>query len=255
MYCYIYDSFLQQPRYASQLNRIEVRLAELGLQGKTERLTILKNIGEIVELALKRGADTIVAVGNDKTVSKIVNLIAGSKATLGLIPMGEPNLVAALLGVPPGEAACDTLSKRIVKRLDLGRVNSHYFLRSIEVSGGSAVLESDQGYQISTDGPASRISIANFGPRSVLEPRSGLADPADGRLEAVIASAGAGGFGRWWRPNQPRPSVFPVKKVRVTCPTASLALVIDGEAVVKTPATVEVAPGRLKVVVGRDRKF
>src|SRR3989338_3648329 len=175
MYCYVYDSFIQQPRYASHLSRIEVRLAELGLQGKTERLTILKNIKEIVESALKRGVDTVVAVGSDQTVSKIVNLIAGSKATLGLIPLGEPNSIAALLGVPSGEAACDTLSKRIVKRLDLGRVNSQYFLRSIEVSGGSAVLESDQGYQISTSDPGSRISIANFGPRSVLEPQTSLA--------------------------------------------------------------------------------
>ncbi len=255
MYCYVCDTFLQQPRYASQLNRIEVRLAELGLSGKTERLTILKNIKEIVDSAIKRGVDTIVAIGNDQTISKIVNLVAGSKTTLGVIPIGEPQAVAGLLGIPSGEAACEILSKRIVHRLDLGRVNNRYFLRTLEVSGATAILESEAGYQISTNDPSGRISIANFGPRSVLESQAGLADPSDGRLEAVVVSSEPRRWARLIRSKRIRPSIFPVKKVRVTCPTASLSLVIDGEAVVKTPATVEVAPGQLKVIVGRNRKY
>jgi len=45
----------------------------LGLNGKIIRLGLLENINEAVENEIKRGAKTIVAVGSDKTVHKIMD--------------------------------------------------------------------------------------------------------------------------------------------------------------------------------------
>ena len=46
MYAYIFDSFLQERKYQHELGQIENRLATLGIQGKIEKMTILKNIQE-----------------------------------------------------------------------------------------------------------------------------------------------------------------------------------------------------------------
>ena len=50
--------------------------------------------------ALSDGYDTIVAVGGDGTVSRVVDEMVGSNATLGIIPTGTANLIARELQIP-----------------------------------------------------------------------------------------------------------------------------------------------------------
>lgn len=254
MYSYLYDAFVRDRRYESQVNRIEARIAELGLQGKVERLTILKNAKEIVEDSIRKGVETFIVVGDDSSISKVLTVLAKSTVTLGLIPIGPQQEISSLLGIPYGAAACETLSKRVIVKLDLGRANAQYFLRSLEVEKPSAVLESDRGYSITAFGSDDRIVIANFGTAPGFDPRSHQTDPADGQLDVVIGPAGKHSGFRFGR-STPRMSVFPVRRIRITCATESLMLVADGQNTVKTPALVEVIPGALRVIVGRDRTF
>ncbi|MFH0853815.1 MAG: diacylglycerol kinase family protein [bacterium] len=252
MYCYLHDAFLRDHRYESQINKIENRLAELGLQGKTERLTILKNMREIVQDAIKKGVDTIVAVGDDSTISKLLSLIAEKNITLGIIPMGPKQSITQMLGIPGGPAACDTLSKRIVKRLDLGKINGHYFLRSLEISKSNVMLESDRGYQISAVAGENEIRITNL-PASSQE--IGDSNPEDGFLEAIVQPTKQRGFLPMFRRQFSRASVFPLRRVRITCSNECVPLLVDNETVIKTPAAVEIAPGSLRVIVGAKRFF
>lgn len=251
MYSYIYDAFLADRKYESELIKIEARLLELGLQGRIERLTILKNLGEIISDAVKRGCKTLVVAGNDQTVSRVVSLIGDAPVTLGIIPLGEPNRIAGLLGIPTGFAACDVISRRIIERVDLGRAGSAYFLSSLDVSANVPLeLFCDGQYTVHPQG-ANTVRVVNVGFAG-----SFSTNPQDGVLEAVVEPRGRGGFfqavfGR--RTGQP--SVFPIRTVRIRSREESVPALADGQTVVKTPVTVDVAPKRLKIIVGKSRRL
>ncbi|USN53412.1 MAG: hypothetical protein H6760_04635 [Candidatus Nomurabacteria bacterium] len=253
MYCYLFDTFLRERQYEKSVHRVEARIAELGLQGKTERLSILKNAGEIVRDAVKKGVQTFVIVGDDSTIQKVLTYVAEEKVTLGIIPLGTKLEIADMLGIPHGEAACDTLSKRVIQSLDLGRINSQYFLRSLDIQSNAVQLESDQGYTISLQDPEAKIQIANFLPMQ--DERGKAGDPSDGTLEAIVSASPKKGFFTSLRGQSDHPSIFPFRKVKVTCRDASVPLVVDGEGIVKTPAQIEVVPHCLRVIVGRARHF
>ncbi|MGE0407503.1 MAG: diacylglycerol kinase family protein [Candidatus Korobacteraceae bacterium] len=71
--------------------------------------------GEQARNAITQGHDTIIACGGDGTVHEVLQGIAGSRATLGLIPLGTGNALAYDLGIPrdPAAAAHALLRARI----------------------------------------------------------------------------------------------------------------------------------------------
>jgi diacylglycerol kinase family enzyme len=253
MYSYLYDVFLRDRRYEALVNRIEARISELGLQGKVEKLTILKNAKEIVEDAVKKNVDTFVVVGDDSTISKILNSVAGKNITLGIIPVGPKQIISTMLGIPYGDAACETLSRRIVRKLDLGRANAQHFLLSLEVPQSSVSLECDRGFAISALGAEDKILVSNLASESMLA-GAVHARPDDGYLEAIISPAARHGFFGMGKTAR-RPSVFPMQKLKIVCKNECIPVLADGENVVKTPVNVDVLPQSLRVIVGRDRTF
>jgi diacylglycerol kinase family enzyme len=247
-YFYVFDSFLQEPKYRSELIKIETRLATLGIHGRAEKITILKNIQEAVREAIKRGTETIVVVGNDKTVSKILPEIVDHQVMLGLIPLGEPITIATDLGIPAGATACDVLSRRVVKALDLGKANSHYFILQVTAPAGAQIL-CDGKYTVQSLDPAGTMVINNLGRYDR------VTNPTDGRLEIIVPgrTSGRGWFSRGSAAQAS--SVFAVKKARVTGDHAASSLILDGQVVVKTPITIEAVPRKLKIIVGPHRSF
>lgn len=247
MHCYLVDQFVSDRRYEHELNRIEARLAEIGIRDRFEKLTILKNLREVVDEAVRRGSQTLVAVGDDRTVSKLVSLAARYNLTLGLIPVGPQQTIAQYLGIPAGVDACDVLSRRVIETVDLGQVGDRYFLLSLDLPAGDYQLECDGQYRVSLARSAP-LSVRNFGASG------GRHNPKDGILEAVIGEGPKRGFFSGWFRSSSEPSVFPVRRLTVTA-AQPLPLTLDGQTVVKTPVTVEAKPRKLKVIVGRNRQF
>jgi diacylglycerol kinase (ATP) len=84
---------------------------------------------EIAQLAVRKGFDTVVAVGGDGTVSEVLNGIVGSDVALGIIPTGTANDLASLYDLPTDiESACDVIRKRHVTQIDLISVNDQYYV-------------------------------------------------------------------------------------------------------------------------------
>ena len=83
---------------------------------------------EQVKSALKQGADLIFVWGGDGMVQRCVDVVAGSDASMAIVPAGTANLFASNLGIPKHiEAAVDVGLHGTRRKLDLGRMNGERF--------------------------------------------------------------------------------------------------------------------------------
>lgn len=246
MYYYLYDSSLSDKKYQNELARIETRLTDLGINGKINRLSFLKNISQIITEEAKRGIKTVVVVGNDKTINQIINLTANLNLTLGLIPVGPNNRIAKLLGIPEGEKACDILSARIIKRLDLGRINNYYFLTCIEMIGEKISLACDNNFFINLEKEKNIINVSNLNFY-----RQTLTNPKDGQLDLFIEQSRK----RLWRKKEISLSRFQNKLIEINSPQSIPILINDEKRIVKTPAHIKISNKKLKIIVGKNRSF
>ncbi len=248
LYCYIYDSRCRERKYEGMLARLEARVTDLGIAGRINRLSAITSAKEMIARAVREGATTVVAVGTDDTVSRVVAALPSTDLVVGYVPLIARQPLAAFLGIPEGEGAADVLSARIVRRIDIGRANDIFFLHQLEVVDGNATVLCNNQYAVRSLEPSSSITIQNFGPTAI-------SNPEDGRLETVFAPAPAAGISRLWGGRGARPSVFSIKRAVIQSDGESLRAVADGSQVVKTPLTIEVVPKRLKVIVGKHRAF
>jgi diacylglycerol kinase family enzyme len=130
MYVYLYDDFLRQRYFSSVIKSVEVSVTDYGMAGKILRIHNYNDVRSLVEDEIKRGAKTIVIVGNDKTCGHILSRCAALPCVFGFIPIGSENTIASVLGIPVGVEACEVISKRRRAYLDVGAVNSRFLSRT-----------------------------------------------------------------------------------------------------------------------------
>lgn len=271
MYFYLVDNFLNDKRCEKIFTKIENRIIDLGINGRITKLSLLKSAAELVKEEVKRGAKTIVAVGNDKIVSQIINVIAEQDLTFGIIPVGENNQIAELLGIPYNEAACDILSARRIEHLDLGKVNQNYFLFKAQIKSPEVVLDSENQYNINLLSKNNQITIYNLAAEGEVEKISPKQknytcfNPQDGILELIVSSDNESGQSflkilSWAKRKDSaltlakNISFFPIKTINIRS-KESVPVILDQYIVTKTPAQVSVLPKALKIIVGKGRVF
>lgn len=261
MHIYIYDSFLSHKKYNGILARIETRLTDLGLNGKISRLGVMKNVRSAVENELKRGAKTIIAVGNDQTVNQVIGAMAGADAgsgtggsvPLGIIPIGKNNnFIAKALGINPEEEACDILSGRRIEKLDLARVNDSFFLSDASIANEGTVIEMDKTYSIEILDEG-EINVVNLAVANKPKPDNAKFNPQDGILELFIRTKKKKGFLKL-SGAETGESIFSLKKLTIRN-NKNHPLILDGSTEINTPAQINVLKQKLRMIVGRERNF
>ncbi|MEY2570147.1 MAG: diacylglycerol kinase [Acidimicrobiaceae bacterium] len=81
-----------------------------------------------IEKAIKAKADLIFVWGGDGMVQRSIDVAAGSRATLAILPAGTANLLASNLGIPKDlEQAVEIGLSGACRRLDVGRINGERF--------------------------------------------------------------------------------------------------------------------------------
>lgn len=262
MYFYFYDKFTQDKKYEQSLTAIETRLIDLGINGRIEKLSIFKNAKELIDDAVKKGAHTIVAVGDDTTFANVINIVAKYDVTVGFIPIVDGSKFGELFGVLPGEEACNILSKRLCEVVDLGCVQEKFFIGALEAPRPSLLkLTCDDKYSIHTSDTTNVLQVLNMG--AIIgydEPR--LSDPADGKLEVVIAPTLKPGLmskmkmtKKSKRDSGMHESIFLCDKLSIESTGETASITIDGMTSVNTPCEVKVIPEALKIIVGRERSL
>lgn len=245
MYCYLYDEFIQEnKRYEKELLQIENRLTDLGIAGKISRLALFRNAEEMIRDEIERGVKTVVVLGNDDTIRKILGVISESDVVLGIIPIGPKNELARLLGIPQGIAACDILSARRVEQIDIGTINGRKFITGVHVPNFKAELMCNDGsYRIVATSHAD-LMIQNL---------ADVTDPCDGVLEANIRASVRTGWGPFAR-NRETKSVLPFRFLAIRS-EKPIALYADGEEMQGTRFDIGIEPMTLKVIIGKQRMF
>lgn len=255
MYFYLYDTFVNEKKYESLLGKAENRLIELGINGRTEKMSVLKNMKELIADAIDKGAHTIVAVGDDRTLLKTINIAARYKDVLvGYIPIKERSVFRSILGLEDTVSACTVVSKRLAKVVDLGKANNDYFIGSAEIPDASKVkIECEGAFKVSSTDPEFTLSVQNLG--NLFAPEFQRHDARDGLLDVVIAPPEKSGLKKLVGKGtaSEKATVFKTKNIRVLAEEKSMPVVLDDEITLKTPVKITIEPKKIKLIVGRDR--
>ncbi|MFA7087880.1 MAG: diacylglycerol kinase family protein [Patescibacteria group bacterium] len=244
MHVYIYDDYLNKSKYNKTINRIEIRLTDLGLNGKILRLGGIKNIKGAIQNEIRLGAKTIVAVGNNQTVGKIIGSIIDSnsspefpkKIVLGIIPVGNDNSIAHSFGIKNEEAACNILLARRVEKIDLGLIGGHYFLNQATIQSMGTILKiDDYTIEITKKGEVKIINLLSDKDQTI------KSNPHDGLLDIYI------------RTQKKDWTYLTAKKLKITNPENKI--LIDGVLEIETPAEVTITRDLVHAIVGKERMF
>ncbi len=250
MNIYIYDSFLNQKKYESVLAKIETRITDMGLNGKIDRLGITKNINEIVNQEIKRGAKTIVVVGNDQTVNKIANAMVNCQIPLGIIPVGkENNDIAKALGIDFEEFACETLSARRIIQIDVGLANNTCFLLRAAIVNQETTIEIDQNYSVEILDKQGETQIINLLPPGIILPIKIKVSPQDEILELFIKTKATKNIFN----KKISYSLFQIKKVLIK--NKHFPVIIDNSKSITPPVEISLHKQKLNIIVGHNRNF
>jgi YegS/Rv2252/BmrU family lipid kinase len=151
---------------------------------------ITSSSGEAERLArqaVQDGFEKIVAAGGDGTVNHVVNGLAGSKAALGLLPIGTVNVFAMELGLPLDDLdhCWDVIQSENTRRIDLPSGNGKHFVQLAGVGLDAQVVKE-----------TSLTFKRSFGPLSYLISAAQIAarQPPKLFIESENASAEEGSF-------------------------------------------------------------
>ncbi len=132
---------------AERLESHAATLAEFGIS----EIFKTKESGDESQLtlaAIDRGFTTILVVGGDGTCSRVAEAIleSGSGCALAVLPCGTGNDIAKTLGVNemPARDIARLVAGGTTTRMDVGRVEQHYFLNSLGFGFVASVLEATQ---------------------------------------------------------------------------------------------------------------
>jgi hypothetical protein len=240
MNVFVYDDFLK--KHTKTVNNMEVLLHKLNLNGKIVYLESIRNINDLIKDEVNNGAKTIIAVGNNQTINKVLNgMMSGNNnnIALGIIPVGDNNSIASACGIRNEKEACDILLARRIEKVDVSRANNLYFLANARIkSKGTTLKIQDFSIDQTENGEINLINIStkNCSAKNI------LADPQDGQLNLYINNGGK------------KYSLLSVKELELEN-SRSEKLIIDESIKLDTPAKIGVSDRKINLIVGKNRKF
>jgi diacylglycerol kinase family enzyme len=249
MYLYIYDDFVQDPKLEREVSLVETRLTDLGISGRIARLALFRDAKELIYDEVRSGEiTTIVALGNDGTFRKVLDAASDYGIALAIIPIGSSNHhVSSILGFPASVEACDVLSARIIEELDVGEIDGRRFIGTATIKTFSqSTIQMDGMYQIVTPGQGT-IEARNL---ELSDAEVRAANPVTGRLDLAIRPSSKGWFSR----TRHEASIIPFRHAHIRS-NKPMVISVDGKENEAMETTINIFPQRLRVVIGKERKF
>jgi diacylglycerol kinase family enzyme len=117
---------------------------------KTETIVVRHGSGltPIARRYAEGGCRTIVAAGGDGTVSAVAAAVAGTPASLGVLPLGTLNHFAKDVGIPLDlHAAVETIISGEPKLVDVGELNGRIFINNSSIGIYPAIVQERAEHQ------------------------------------------------------------------------------------------------------------
>ncbi|WP_067839109.1 diacylglycerol kinase [Amphibacillus sediminis] len=137
----IYNPTSGREAFKGKLPDVLKRFEQAGYETSAHATTCPGDATKAARLAVARHFDLVVAVGGDGTLNEVVSGIseANYRPRLGIIPAGTTNDFARALSIPRSiDKAIDVILAGHTCKLDVGRVNEHYF---VNIAGGGKLTE------------------------------------------------------------------------------------------------------------------
>lgn len=280
MHYYIVDqNGLPIDKFEKLQTQLQGLLAEFKISGETTRVTPLRNVADLVDTASSRGATTLVACGTDDTFNQMLASLKGRDFTLGFIPFEQNSMLGTILGIEDLFMGVKTIAARRLEKIDLAKIAGSYFISFLEFGVMSHRLKSaglwqslkllsseakaftirvDDSYNVTINGLGGLV--ANI--RLTSGKNETIANPTDGNLDLLILErmkkrqvlAYRGAISDGLLEKVPNTTVIKCKKIQFLEPRGT-SLTMLGRQVAKFPATVEIIPQRLRMIVGKNRTF
>ncbi|MFA7653675.1 MAG: diacylglycerol kinase family protein [Candidatus Magasanikbacteria bacterium] len=254
MYVYIYDNFLRNKKFESAIKAIEVRLTDYGIAGKILRLNNYTDAKPVIDDEIKRGAKTIVIVGNDETFGHVLSRAATCECVFGFLPIGPNNTIANVLGISVGVEACDVLSRRRKEKLDVGWMNNRYFISQLHVLPAKVEVIYDERFKAYANDKM-EVVVCNLQPfywkKDSKSREQYVVHPQDRKLEAFLRPLTKKG---WFGYKYEEPSIFPFEEMEISS-REPFTVEADGKISKEIKVKIKLAHGKIEMIVGRNRKF
>jgi len=116
---------------------------ELGWKCQIYETSPSDQLRDIVQEAIDRGVDLVIAAGGDGTVSGVVSGMVNSGKPMGILPTGTGNLLARDLGIPLNlEDALAVLSgPNRISTLDAMEINGDFYILNVSIGISSKVIK------------------------------------------------------------------------------------------------------------------
>ncbi|MDO8513080.1 MAG: diacylglycerol kinase family protein [bacterium] len=237
MYYYILD-YAHNQRQTNFHKKLKQVLSDLNINGEMAISSPARGPEEIAQMALDRGYTTIVAVGGDLLVNRLVSVIAGSQAALGVIPYDLSSDLGDLFCGNDLKGACLKLRQRKTHLIKPGLMHPNtYFLSNISVKAEKpikTILEVDEKYAL--EAVINDLSISR-------------------ELQGQFLTVGTEHKSPWWKRSTKKDdklSVFQASSSISISTLAPISVTICDYEVAKTPTRLSQADEVLKIIVSRD---
>lgn len=231
-------------RYREKIKDI---LGDLGIAGETVTPTPARTIEELTHLGVVKGYSTIVAVGSEMLVNKVITVLATEQTAkdtvLGVIPNDFNSNLAKRLGLSDIYTACQALKFRKLESTNLCLIEPNkYFLTE-------AVIETYRNKQIFFS--IEKLKGSALSKKTIIKPGLDISI-YDGFFDGGTSKK----FVKWLfakKENDIYSSSFSTKRIHFESEKENLPIKVSGEIVAKTPATFANRSRILKIIVSRDK--
>lgn len=241
--------YIMEPAGRKELvwqERVKSILGDLGIAGETVTPSPARTIEELAALGVVKGYSTIVAVGSENIVDKVLTALINQKGNkdtvLGIIPQNYNSALARKLNISDLKEACNALKYRKLETIDVCFIEPNkYFLTEATIETQKSV----DAY-ISLDQIKAGLVFNSLSIKPGLE------------IKIVDNSLQRSSSGKvWgWLFGQKKPEInnsfFKSKMLKIETPDNSLAVKVDGEVIAKTPIVCRNRSRALKIIVARD---
>jgi diacylglycerol kinase (ATP) len=264
-------------------------LSGSGLDYKLHITGSLEDMKETIRDYLPTDYTNFVGAGGDGTAHYLVNELADTGKTVGIIPMGSGNDIALNLGIPLDvEGSCRVIAAGRSKKLDLGVINDKYYYLCIAGSGfDSEVNDLANNTRFPIKGPSKYTysvykTLLTFRSKKFTFSYDGQVRDLDGMMVAAANMPSYGGGMKITPQASPESGLFDVciikrmtklhfiqvfpkvyegrhtddpkveifRTDRLTLDSEyRFSVFADGEYICRLPATFRIAPGKIRFLV------